>query len=100
MDEMWVVGVFTAIIIPIVLGVVTIIMQWKKDEREARREQIDATSKLTIAMTKLTDKIDILFSDNEKQDKILQNHEERISDLEHDMTVAQSDIHHYHEEKG
>lgn len=100
MDDMWVVGVVTAVFVPIVIGVVTIIMQWKKDEKEVRKEQIDATSRLTEAMTKLTDKIDRLFCDNERQDKILQNHEERISDLEQTVTVVENDIHHYHKEKG
>ena len=99
MSDMQIVGVFTAILVPIIIGVVTIVMQWKKDEKEVRKEQIEATSKLTQAMTKLTDKIETLFCENARQDEILKDHEERISDLEHDMTVAQNDIHHYHEEK-
>ena len=66
MDEMWVIGVIAATVVPIVLGVITIIMQWKKDEKEVRKEQIEATSKLTEAMTKLTDKIETLFCENAK----------------------------------
>ena len=100
MDDMWVIGVVTATLVPIIIGVVTIIMQWKKDEKEVRKEQIDATSKLTEAMTKLTNKIETLFNDNAKQDEILKDHEERISDLEHTVTVVENDVHHYHKEKG
>ena len=97
---MWVIGVVTATLVPIIIGVVTIIMQWKKDEKEVRKEQIDATSKLTEAMTKLTNKIETLFNDNAKQDEILKDHEERISDLEHTVTVVENDVRHYHKEKG
>lgn len=100
MSDMQIVGVFTAILVPIIIGVVTIVMQWKKDEKEVRKEQIEATSKLTEAMTKLTDKIEVLFNDNAKQDEILKDHEERISDLEHTVTVVENDMHHYHKEKG
>lgn len=100
MDDMWVVGVVTAVILPIGIGVITLIMQSKKDEAEIRKEQIEATSKLTEAMTRLYDKIDILFCDNQKQDVILHDHEERITTLEHTVTVVENDIHHYHKEKG
>lgn len=98
MDDMWVIGVVCAVLVPMVISIIALVMQSKKDEKEVRREQIDATSKLTVAMTKLTDKIDRLFCDNAKQDEILKDHEERISDLEHDMTVTQNDIQHYHKE--
>lgn len=100
MDDMWVVGVFVTIFVPMLISIIALWMQWKKDNKEDHKEYVEVTTKLTAAMVKLTDKIDVLFCDNERQDIRLDNLEQRTSTLEHDVTVLQNDMHHYHEEKG
>lgn len=98
MEESSIVYVFVVVLLPILISIVALLYQMHKDGKDSQKESIEATSKLTAAMVTLTDKIDRLFCDNARQDKTLEEHDKRISDLEHDMTVVKTDIHHYHDE--
>lgn len=100
MDESSIVYVFVVILLPILISIVALLYQMHKDTKDSQKESIEATSKLTAAMVKLTDKIDQVFADNEKQDELLEDHDKRISNLEHDVIVIQKDIEHYHNKKG
>ena len=97
MEESSIVYVFVVVMLPILISIVALLYQMHKDGKDSQKESIEATSKLTAAMVNLTDRIDRLFCDNERQDQKLANHEERINSLEHDMTVVKTEIHHYHE---
>ena len=88
MDEIYVVGVFVVVIVPIIISFLQIID--KSNEK---------TSELTKVITKLNDKLDMLFATDERHNATLQDHEKRIGQLEHDVTVAQNDIKHFHKKE-
>ena len=81
MDETWIVGAFVIVIVPIVLSFLQVIDKSNKK-----------TADLTAVIVKLNDKLDMLFDTEKRQDKVLDNHEERISTLEKDVIVIQKDI--------
>lgn len=100
MDEYTVMGIITVVAIPIIISILAVWLQARKDNKDEHREYIKATTELTATIVKLTDKIDRLVCDNEKQDSRLDNLEQRTSELEHDVTIMQKDIEHYHNKKG
>ena len=81
MDETWIVGTFVIVIVPIVLSFLQVIDKSNKK-----------TADLTAVIVKLNDKLDMLFDTEKRQDKVLDNHEERISTLEKDVIVIHKDI--------
>lgn len=81
MDETWIVGAFVIVIVPIVLSFLQVIDKSNKK-----------TADLTAVIVKLNDKLDMLFDTEKRQDKVLDNHEERISTLEKDVIVIHKDI--------
>lgn len=90
MEESSIVYVFVVVLLPILISIVALLYQMHKDTKDSQKESIEATSKLTAAMVKLTDKIDQLFCDNAKQDARLDDLEEKVADIEHDITVIQT----------
>lgn len=90
MEESSIVYVFVVVLLPILISIVALLYQMHKDTKDSQKESIEATSKLTAAMVKLTDKIDQLFCDNARQDERLDDLEERVNDIEHDLTVIQT----------
>lgn len=99
MDDMWVVGVVVVVFVPMIISIIALVLQAKNDTKEDHKEYVNATAKLTASIVNLTDKIDRLFCDNQRQDDRLDNLEQRTSSLEHDVTVLQNNMHHYHEEQ-
>ena len=100
MEESSIVYVFVVVMLPILISIVALLYQMHKDGKDLQRESMSATAKLTEAITNLRDEIRHMTSDNKKRDDRLDNLEKRTSNLEHDVTVLQTDMEHYHEEKG
>jgi len=100
MDEYAVVGVVVAFLVPTAISVIALWMQSRGDTKEEQREYINAVAKLTEATVRLKDSIEMLVGDNARQDTRIDKCEQRLDCLEHDMTVVQTDIDHYHKEKG
>lgn len=100
MDEYGVVGIVVAFLVPTAISVIALWMQSQSGSKEGQREYIQAVAKLTEATVRLKDTMEMLANDNARQDTRIEKCEERLDCLEHDMTVVQTDIYHYHEDKG
>lgn len=79
MDEYAIIGIFVVVLIPILIALVSLVYTGLKGTAEG-------SAKMTEAITRLTDKIDMLFKENERQDDRLNEHGRRIDKLEHDVT--------------
>ena len=84
MDEIYIIGTFVVIIVPVVISFLQIVD--KSNEK---------TSELTKVITRLNDKLDMLFATDERHNNTLQDHEKRIGQLEHDVTVVQNEVKHF-----
>lgn len=100
MQEESIIYVFVVVLLPILIGLVTLLYTIHKDSKDNQKESMSATAKLTEAITSLRDEIKHMTSDNKKRDDKIEDLEKRTSSLEHNVTVLQNDMHHYHEEKG
>ena len=96
MEEMSVIYVFVVVLLPILISIVALLYQMHKDGKDSQRESMNATARLTEAITNLRDEIRHMSSDNSRRDATLAEHENRLGRLEHDMTVVQTDMDHYH----
>ena len=85
MNEIYMVGAFVVVIVPVIVAF------WEIIDKSNKK-----TADLTAVIVKLNDKLDMLFNSESRQDRTLGNHEERIERLDHDVTVIQTDIDHYH----
>ena len=81
MDEIYIIGTFVVIIVPVVISFLQIVD--KSNEK---------TSELTKVIKRLNDKLDMLFATDERHNNTLQDHEKRIGQLEHDVTVVQNEV--------
>lgn len=81
MDEIYIIGTFVVVIVPVVISFLQIVD--KSNEK---------TSELTKVITRLNDKLDMLFATDERHNNTLQDHEKRIGQLEHDVTVVQNEV--------
>lgn len=100
MQEESIIYVIVVVLLPILIGLVTLLYTIHKDSKDNQKESMSATAQLVEAITSLRDEIRHMSSDNKKRDDRLDNLEKRTSDLEHDVTVLQTDMEHYHAEKG
>ena len=100
MQEESIIYVIVVVLLPILIGLVTLLYTIHKDSKDNQKESMSATAQLVEAITSLRDEIRHMSSDNKKRDDRLDNLEKRTSNLEHDVTVLQTDMEHYHEEKG
>ena len=81
MDEIYIIGTFVVVIVPVVISFLQVVD--KSNEK---------TSELTKVITRLNDKLDMLFATDERHNNTLQDHEKRIGQLEHDVTVVQNEV--------
>lgn len=88
MDEVQFIGTLIVVCVPLIGSVVALIRPFLK-----------ATVDLNTTITKLNDKLDQVFCQNEVQDKRLTAHGQRLDKLEHDVTVHGVRIDHLEREK-
>lgn len=100
MEESSIVYVFVVVLLPILISIVTLLYQIFKDGRDSQKENMNATNKLTEAITTLRDEIRYMSCDNKKRDERLSDHESRIKSLESKCLVVQTDMKHFHENRG
>lgn len=75
MDEIQLLGTLLIVGVPLLGTIIALIRPFLK-----------ATVELNTTITKLNDKLDQLFCENERQDKRLDIHGKRIDKLEHTVT--------------
>lgn len=88
MDEVQIIGTLIVVCIPLIGSIVALI-----------RPFLRATVDLNTTITRLNDKLDQLFCQNERQDQKLTIHGQRLDRLEHDVTVHGVRITHLEKEK-
>lgn len=90
MEESSIVYVFVVVLLPILISIVALLYQMHKDSRDSAKETLKSTAQLTEAITNLRDEIRHMILDNQKRDDRLDKCEQRLDDLEHDVTVIQT----------
>lgn len=81
MDEVQLIGTLIVVGVPVIGSIVALVRPFLK-----------ATVDLNTTITKLNDKLDHLFDENEKQDRRLDAHGRRLDNLEHTVTEHEAKI--------
>lgn len=95
MDEYTMIGVIMVVLVPILLSFIQVY-------RDGQKTTVEASSKMTEAITRLTAKIERLFEDNHRQDMEIKNLREDVDHLKETSAAhcAELDhLKHYHGEK-